>query len=334
MKILITGGCGFVGSNLAIYFKQNQTGTEINSLDNLSRGGSILNLNRLKKSKIKNYKIDISNNKALAKLPKYDLVIDCCAEAAVEVSRIEIDRVFYTNLVGTFNILKKCAKDKSDIIFLSSSRVYSIEKLRKLKKNKISINEKFDTSNIKSLYGFSKHSAENLIKEFSFLYKIKYIINRFGVISGPWQFGKQDQGFVSLWVWRHLNKKKLKYLGFGGKGSQIRDVIHISDVCKLITLQIKKINNINNLIMNIGGGKKNSISLKNLTKICQKITSNKIKISSKKSTSEYDIPYYVTDNSKVKKIYGWQPKKNFLHIITDVYEWMILNKKILKKYIK
>jgi len=334
MKILITGGCGFVGSNLAIYFKQNQIGTEINSLDNLSRGGSILNLNRLKKSKIKNYKIDISNNKALAKLPKYDLVIDCCAEAAVEVSRIEIDRVFYTNLVGTFNILKKCAKDKSDIIFLSSSRVYSIEKLRKLKKNKISINEKFDTSNIKSLYGFSKHSAENLIKEFSFLYKIKYIINRFGVISGPWQFGKQDQGFVSLWVWRHLNKKKLKYLGFGGKGSQIRDVIHISDVCKLITLQIKKINNINNLVMNIGGGKKNSISLKNLTKICQKITSNKIKISSKKSTSEYDIPYYVTDNSKVKKIYGWQPKKNFLHIITDVYEWMILNKKILKKYIK
>jgi len=154
------------------------------------------------------------------------------------------------------------------------------------------------------------------------------------VISGPWQFGKQDQGFVSLWVWRHLNKKKLKYLGFGGKGSQIRDVIHISDVCKLITLQIKKINNINNLVMNIGGGKKNSISLKNLTKICQKITSNKIKISSKKSTSEYDIPYYVTDNSKVKKIYGWQPKKNFLHIITDVYEWMILNKKILKKYIK
>ncbi len=334
MKILITGGCGFVGSNLAIYFKQNQIGTEINSLDNLSRGGSILNLNRLKKSKVKNYKIDISNNKALAKLPKYDLVVDCCAEAAVEVSRIEIDRVFYTNLVGTFNILKKCAKDKSDIIFLSSSRVYSIEKLRKLKKNKISINEKFDTSNIKSLYGFSKHSAENLIKEFSFLYKIKYIINRFGVISGPWQFGKQDQGFVSLWVWRHLNKKKLKYLGFGGKGSQIRDVIHISDVCKLITLQIKKINNINNLIMNIGGGKKNSISLKNLTKICQKITSNKIKISSKKSTSEYDIPYYVTDNSKVKKIYGWQPKKNFLHIITDVYEWMILNKKILKKYIK
>ena len=127
MKILITGGCGFVGSNLAIYFKNNRIGTEIHSLDNLSRNGSLFNLNRLKKNKIKNFKIDIYNNKAIKKLPKYDLVIDCCAEAAVEVSKKEIDRVFNTNLVGTFNLIKKCAKDKSNFIFLSSSRVYSIK---------------------------------------------------------------------------------------------------------------------------------------------------------------------------------------------------------------
>mgnify|MGYP001191053815 CR=1 FL=1 len=334
MKILITGGCGFVGSNLAIYFKDNHIGTQINSLDNLSRKGTLLNFNKLKKKKIKNFKIDISNNKAVESLPRYDLIIDCCAEASVETSKKNVDVVFNTNLLGTFNILKKCKKDKSNLIFLSSSRVYSIKKLRELKKNKRLIDEKFDTSGPKSIYGFCKYSSEHLIREFSFLYKIKYIINRFGVISGPWQFGKQDQGFVSLWVWRHLNKKKLKYLGFGGKGSQIRDVIHISDVCKLITLQIKKINNINNLIMNIGGGKKNSISLKNLTKICQKITSNKIKIFSKKTTSEYDIPYYVTNNLKVKKIYNWYPQKNILDIVQDIYKWMILNKKILKKYIK
>ncbi len=166
------------------------------------------------------------------------------------------------------------------------------------------------------------------------MYKIKYIINRFGVISGPGQFGKQDQGFVSLWVWRHLNKKKLSYIGFGGKGSQERDVIHINDVCELINLQINKINKINNLIVNVGGGKKNTTSLKNLTKICQKITLNKIKISSKKNTSDYDIPYYITDNSKVKKIYNWQPKNNFLQIVQDMYKWMRLNKKVLEKYIK
>jgi len=334
MKILITGGCGFVGSNLAIYIKEKQPATQIDSLDNLSRRGAILNLKRLKEKKIKNFKIDISNNKILKNLPKYDLIVDCCAEAAVETSKKELDRVFNTNLVGTFNILKKCEKDKSHLIFLSSSRVYSIKKLLALKNKKFLINENFDTSGPKSIYGFCKFSSEHLIKEFSYLYKIKYIITRFGLISGPWQFGKQDQGVVSLWLWKHINKKKLSYIGFGGKGSQIRDVIDISDVCKLISLQIKKIKSINNFTINAGGGKSNATTLKNLTKLCQKITSNKIKMSSKKSTSEYDVPYYVSDNSKVKKIYNWEPKKKIVHTIQDMYKWMVINKKILMKYIK
>ena len=334
MKILITGGCGFVGSNLAIYLKNNRVGTSISSLDNLSRRGSLLNLRRIKKYKIKNFKIDISNNKLIERLPKFDLVIDCCAEAAVEESKKELDKVFNTNLIGTYNILKKCKRDKSNIIFLSSSRVYSINKLRELKKNKILINEQFDTSGPKSIYGFCKYSSEHLIKEFSFLYNIKYIINRFGVISGPWQFGKQDQGFVSLWLWKHINKKKLSYIGFGGNGSQTRDVVHINDVCNLIKLQIKKIHNVNNLTINAGGGKGNTISLKELTKICQKITSNTIKINSIKNTSEYDIPHYSTNNAKVKKIYKWHPQKNILCIVKDLNKWMLINKKELKNYIK
>ena len=86
--------------------------------------------------------------------------------------------------------------------------------------------------------------------------------------------------------------------------------------------------------MNAGGGRTNAISLKKLTKICEKITSNKLKIYSKKGTSEYDIPYYVTDNSKVKKIYKWKPKEKILHIIQDMYKWMLSNKKVLIKYIK
>ena len=109
-------------------------------------------------------------------MPKYDLIVDCCAEAAVETSKKEVDRVFNTNLLGTFNILKKCTKDKSNLIFLSSSRVYSIKQLYKLKKNKSLINETFDTLEPKSIYGFCKYSSEHLIREFSFLYKIKYII--------------------------------------------------------------------------------------------------------------------------------------------------------------
>ena len=95
-----------------------------------------------------------------------------------------------------------------------------------------------------------------------------------------------------------------------------------------------KINKVYNLTMNVGGGKRNATSLKNLTKYCQQITLNKIKISPKKVTSNYDIPKYITNNSKVRKLYKWIPKKNFLDIIQDVHEWMIFNKKILKKYIR
>ncbi len=341
MKILITGGCGFVGSNLAIYLKKKLKKAKISSLDNLSRKGSEINKERLKFHKIKNLKIDITNNKKIKKLPKYNLIIDCCAEPAIEISKIDPDRVIFTNLIGTYNIVKKCTNDNSKIIFLSSSRVYSIEAIRKLvgkvnlkKKLKIKnkINEKFDTSGIKSLYGLSKLSSEELIKEFNYANNLDYIINRLGVISGPWQFGKQDQGFVSLWVGKHINKKKLKYIGFGGHGNQLRDVIHIDDVCEIVFKQIKNFIKIKNNTFNVGGGIKNTISLNELTYKCQLMTGNKIKITKIKGTSNYDIPYYVTDNKKISSFYNWLPERNIDQIIQDIYFWIISNKNILRLF--
>ena len=342
MKILITGGCGFVGSNIAIFLKKKIKKVDIYSLDNLFRKGSRINLMRLKKHKINNFKFDVSDYKKLSELNKFDLIIDCCAEPAIEVSDKDPDRVFNTNLVGTFNILKKCAKDKTNIIFLSSSRVYSIEKLRKLIKTpnltkkinkKIEIKENFETSSASSMYGFTKIASEKLIKEMFFKTKLKYIINRLGVIAGPWQFGKQDQGFIPLWVAKHFLKKNLSYIGFGGNGHQIRDIIHIDDVNEIILIQIKNLKRINNNIFNIGGGMKNAISLKNLTLKCEKITGNRLAFKKVKKTSIFDIPYYVTDNSKVKKIYKWKPSRNIDKILNDIYIWLIKNK-YLKNYFK
>ncbi len=339
MKILVTGGCGFVGSNISLYLKKK--GHDIASLDNLSRKGSIYNLSLLKKEKIINYNIDISNYNKIKKLPKYNLIIDCCAEAAVEVSRKDIDKVFNTNLVGTFNILKKVKNDKSKIIFLSSSRVYPIKLFNKTIKSKILkkrlivkklINENDSTSGPKTIYGSTKLASEMFIEEFSYAYKIKYLINRCGVISGPLQFGKQDQGFVSLWIWRHLIKKNLSYVGYGGYGNQIRDVLHIDDLCEIIHLQIRKLNKIYNHIFTLGGSKKSLISLKELTIICQKLTGNKIKLNQKKNTSIYDIPFYVSDNSKIQQFYKWKPKRDILRIVQDTYKWLFINKKKINKY--
>ena len=336
MKILVTGGCGFVGANICLSLKKNYK--TVVSLDNLSRKSSVFNFKLLKKNKIKNYNFDIFDSKKIDKLQRFDLIIDCCAEAAVEVSRKDLDKVFNTNLVGTFNLLKKAKKDGSKLIFISSSRVNAIEKINEIIQNKNltkdikikkKIDENFNTLKPKSLYGFTKFASELLIEEFSYAFNLKYIINRCGVISGPLQFGKQDQGFVSLWVWKHLLKKKLSYIGYGGNGHQVRDVLHISDLIILLKLQIKNFGKIYNKKVCVGGSTTSNISLKKLTKICQKITGNKINIKKASKTSIYDIPYFITDNSLVKKIYKWSPKKNIHDIANDNYKWLMKNKKYL-----
>ena len=338
MKILVTGGCGFVGSNICINLKKD--GHQVFSLDNLSRNSSKINFAELKKSNIKNYKIDITKFDKINKLKKFDIIIDCCAEAAVEVSKKEVDRVINTNLIGTYNILKKIKNDNSKLIFISSSRVNSISEINKITKFKNNkkkfysdktIDENFELLKPKSIYGFTKHASEMLIEEFAYAFNIKYLINRCGVISGPMQFGKQDQGFVSLWIWHHMFKKKLKYIGYGGHGNQVRDVLHISDLVDLIKLQIKEFKKTFNNTFCVGGSDQNKISLKELTKICEKITRNRIIFKRIKKTSIYDIPFFVTDNSKVMRYYKWKPKKNILDIVKDSYDWFKINQNKLKK---
>tara|TARA_B100000035_G_C20992488_1_gene550891 strand:- start:232 stop:1260 length:1029 start_codon:yes stop_codon:yes gene_type:complete len=342
MKILVTGGCGFVGTNICLYLKKRKF--KVWSLDNFSRKGSKFNYLHLKKNFIKNFEFDISDYNKFKKLPKFDLVIDCCAEAAVEVSKKDIDRVINTNLIGTINILKKVKKDKSKIIFLSSSRVNSISKLNSLilknkdlnKKiySKVKIDENFDTSGVKSIYGLTKYSSEKFIEEFSYLFKIKYIINRCGVISGPFQFGKQDQGFISHWLWKHLNKKKLNYIGYGGYGNQVRDVLHIEDLCDVILKQIKRFNKIHNELFCVGGSSFSKISLNELTLKCQTMTGNKMKIGRIRNTSIYDIPYFITNNNKITSYYNWKPKRNIDKIIYDTFYWLKKNKNKLGNYFK
>ena len=338
-KILITGGCGFVGSNLAEYLSKR--GYKIITIDNFSRKGSLLNYRRIKKIGIKNYKIDISDENQLKKVFKTDLIIDCCAETSVEASKKNSNKVFNTNLIGTLNILNKCRKDKSGIIFLSSSRVYSLSALNKIITKKYlnkeiairkTIDINFDTLDVKTIYGYTKFASEQLIKEYSYLNKIKYIINRCGVISGPWQFGKIDQGFVSLWVWKFLNNKKISYIGYGGYGHQVRDILHVDDLCNLVFFQIKKFNHINNITLSVGGGLKNSISLFKLTKICKKIINNNIYIKRVLKTSNYDIPYFVSSIKNVKKLYDWKPRKNVSDIVREVYLWQKNNIVNLKNY--
>jgi CDP-paratose 2-epimerase len=252
-------------------------------------------------------------------------------------------------LIGTINCLDACAHHKADIIFLSSSRVYAKDKLSRLtyyKENtrfvlksrqgvaglsaRFGINEAFPLEGGRSLYGATKLCSEYLIREYIDLYGIRGVINRCGVISGPWQMGKVDQGFVVLWMAKHLWQKELVYNGYGGTGFQVRDVLHINDLHQLIRVQIQQLSQMNREIYNVGGGTRANVSLRELTRLCESITGNKIKIKGVKATHENDIPYYVSDCRKVMKKSNWRINYGIEDTLMDIYVWLIANERDLK----
>ncbi len=341
-NILITGGAGFVGSNLAIKLKKKYPKINIIVLDNLIRKGSELNVPRLKKAQVEFIKGDVRNKKDLKIKQKIDLIIECSAEPSVLAGVNESPQYLIdTNLVGAINCLELARKDKSDFLFLSTSRVYPIEYINQLKFKETKtryelvdikgINENFPLDKPRSLYGTTKLSAEYFLQEYIQTYGIRGIINRCGLITGPWQFGKVDQGIVVFWLASHIFNKELNYTGYEGLGKQVRDFIHIDDLFEAIDVQLNNFDKYNKQAFNIGGGLENSFSLLELTKQCQKITGNKIKINKVKEDRPNDIRIYLSDCSKFKKLNNWHCQKNLETTLKDIYKWILKNKKKLKE---
>jgi len=155
MKIFITGISGFVGFNVAKFLKENLNNIEIYGIDNLSRRGSESNIYRLKELGIKFYHGDIRLYSDLENIPKVDWVIDCAANPSVLAGINSPSRqLVENNLSGTLNILEYCKKNSSGFILLSTSRVYSVEKLNSIK---FKVNgERLEPFYFKNIIGFSK----------------------------------------------------------------------------------------------------------------------------------------------------------------------------------
>jgi CDP-paratose 2-epimerase len=339
-SLLVTGGAGFIGSNLAISFKRKYPRLRVYALDNLKRRGSELNLPRLKENSVNFIHADIRNPEDLALNFDVDLMIECSAEPSVLAGRDNPPYIINTNLTGTVNCLELCRKLKADIIFLSTSRVYPYKSINKIKTletdtrfewlpeqaiegwSSDGISENFTTQGPKTLYGATKLSSELLLQEYIANYGIKGVINRCGVIVGPWQFGKVDQGVFTYWMLAHYFKKPLKYIGFGGKGKQVRDLLHIDDLFSLIDTQLERLSGINGNIYNVGGGRPVSLSLVEATELCRKITGNKPKVGPDLSTRCGDISIYLSDNSSVKEDLGWIPRRGASEILADIFGWI------------
>jgi CDP-paratose 2-epimerase len=170
-----------------------------------------------------------------------------------------------------------------------------------------------------------------LITEYNELKGLKTIINRCGVLSGPWQMGKVDQGVLVLWLARHFFKGKLSYIGYGGSGKQMRDVLHAADLLDLINHQLHNTDIYNNQTFNVGGGLKISFSLKELTAICQEVTGNKISIDKINENRAADVRIYVSDCSKLYNLTDWRPKRDLKTLVSDTFEWLKENEHDLKR---
>ena len=340
--VLIAGGAGFVGSNLAIRYKASHPGTRVISLDNLKRRGSELALNRLTSAGVEFVHSDIRCREDFDELPKFDLLIDCSAEPSVQVGLSGApDYLLQTNLVGTINLLELARRNDAAFLFLSTSRVYPLDRLNRLPIRErdtrlewadvtvekglsaTGVSESFSLGGPRSLYGASKLSGELLLQEYAYTYGMPAMINRCGVLTGPWQMGRVDQGFVTLWVARHVfADRPLAYIGYGGTGKQVRDILHIDDLNDLIEIQLQDEAPWDASPFNIGGGLDGSISLAELTTLCRSVTGVVRDIGSKPETSTVDIPIYVSDCRRAEQVFGWRPERKPEVIVTDVFDWI------------
>lgn len=350
MKILITGGCGFVGSNLAILLKQYYTNSEVYCLDNLSRRGSELNLQKILAAGVKFIHGDVRNKTDFDRIPKVEIVIDAAAEPSVLAGKVlgELENLIDTNFNGTINTLYFVKKHQAGIIFLSTSRVYpysiladsNIEVSSKrfnFSNNQTveglseqGVSENFPLTGFRSLYGATKLASEYFIQEFAYNFNIPAIINRCGVLSGPFQMGKIDQGVIVLWMAKHFWKGSLSYIGYGGKGQQSRDILHVRDLYNLVQWQISNIDFHKGEIFNVGGGLSNTVSLAELTELCSLITGNKIEVSSIIENRQGDLPVYITNNENITKHSNWKPQITVENILHEIFNWIKMDEKLLK----
>lgn len=345
MTILITGSAGFVGCKMAEYFRACDASIEIIGIDNLSRKGSEYNVSVLKKLNFTFFNGDISLQHDVDALPSVNWIIDCAADPSVlaGLNRGSL-KLINNNLTGTVYLLEKCKRDNAGFIMLSTSRVYSINELCKIPLDrggsKFSVSdskvfpigfsekgvaENFSTSSPISLYGSTKLASEVLALEYHYTFGFPVWINRCGVIAGPGQFGKIDQGIFSFWIYQYLLNRPLSYIGFGGTGLQARDLMHPYDVYQMIQLQMNKPVADSPLILNLGGGIENTLSLAELNNFCSTHIQIDKEITSIPENRTYDIPYYVTDYSLAKSIWGWEPSINANSILEQILDFGIKN---------
>jgi CDP-paratose 2-epimerase len=184
------------------------------------------------------------------------------------------------------------------------------------------VSEQFELGGVRSLYGGTKLASEILIAEYAAAYGLRVVINRCGVVTGPGQFGQVDQGVFALWMARHFFGHPLTYRGWGATGKQLRDLLHVDDLCELLAMQLNQWDRVAGRTYNVGGGNAVSLSLRECTDLCREITGREVPMATDPATSPLDVRAYVTDGARVTNDTGWRPRTGARETLVEIHDWL------------
>jgi CDP-paratose 2-epimerase len=341
MKILLSGICGFAGSNVAYGLLDHDSGIEIIGLDNLSRAGSHLNIEPLRQRGIRLIHADLRAPSDLESIAAIDWIIDAAANPSVLAGvdgTTSSRQLIEHNLYGTVNLLELARKHRAGFILLSTSRVYSVRALAdipvRVKHAKFEpdpssvlpegasshgVAENFSTTPPLSLYGSSKLASECLALEYGETFEFPVWINRCGVLAGAGQFGRGDQGIFSYWINAYLRRVPLRYIGFDGAGHQTRDCLHPRDLVPVLQKQLSTVETGKPRIVNFGGGTQNSMSLAQLSQWCAE-RFGVHQVASDPEPRPFDVPWLVMDSRLAEKTWSWRPAIVLEAILQEIAE--------------
>ena len=351
MRILITGVCGFVGSRLALALRSSMD-AEIAGVDNFVRPGSAFTRTTLARAGIRVRHGDVRLPSDIESFGACDWVIDAAANPSVLAGvdgRTSTRQLVEHNLIGTTNILEFCRTRGAGLVLLSTSRVYSIERLCALPltvrddafapgkgvwpegSSPAGIAESFPTSTPISLYGATKLASEALAVEYGTTFGFPVAVNRCGVIAGAGQFGTAEQGIFSFWLGSWGAGQPLAYLGFDGQGHQVRDALHPGDLASLVDIQLRRGSDASG-VWNVGGGPARAISLAQLSRWC----TNRIgrhTVTPDRSPRRWDVPWMVMDGRRATAAFGWEPTRALEEMLTEIAahyaahpEWLAMSR--------
>lgn len=334
MRILITGGTGFIGCNTAKSFAGQ--GWKVVILDNLSRLGSKKNLDWLKHEvNFKFVKADIRNEKKINEIiakGRFDVLIHLAGQVAVTTSICHPRMDFEINTLGTLNVLEaiRCYSPKTILLNASTNKVYGQLKnipVKEGKKRYKYLRHPFGVAETQSLdfhspYGCSKGAADQYVVDYARIYGLQCVNLRQSCIYGHRQFGLEDQGWLAWFVIAHVLKKPITIYG---NGKQVRDVLFIDDLVAAFKKSINKIKSVSGMTFNIGGGRENSLSLLELIEHLENISGRSVKY----SFSDWrrgDQRIYISDIRQAQKKLNWKPKISVKKGIARLYNWVKQNK--------